>query len=243
MSACSVPAAAMPLPAKPGPCAFGMTGDTATALGAPDMQTPAPLLDDAAIRALFDTALAAARDWHAACPVQRGFAPWPDDLAYVPRAPVPVPGIAELIADPGEASDISRPLRDALLAIAPFVEWRLGYTEDEVGADFLRRYGWFELAGPEGHFHTLRTRITVGYWGRGLFYPRHQHEPEELYTVVSGHALFHADGEADLTLAPGQTRLHRANQPHALTTAQSPILTLVFWRGAGLAQPPRISAA
>lgn len=207
------------------------------------IDAPSPLVRAGDVRALFDTALAAARDWRAACPVQCDFAPWPDDLVYVPRAPAQVPGLAHLIADPGAAPEAARPLRDALLAIAPFAEWRLSYTEDEVGADFLRRFGWFELAGPEGHFHTLRTRITVGYWGPGLFYPRHQHEPEELYTVVSGRALFHADGEADRALAPGQTRLHRASQPHALTTTDSPVLTLVFWRGAGLAHPPRISAA
>lgn len=207
------------------------------------IDAPSPLLDAGDVRALFDAALAAARDWHGASPVQRGFAPWPEDLTYVSREPVQVPGLAHLVNDPGAASAASQALRDAILAIAPFVEWRLTYTEDEVGADFLQRFGWFELAGPEGHFVTNSARITVGFWGANLFYPRHQHEPEELYTIVSGAGLFHADGEDDCMLGPGATRVHGVNQPHAMTTTDAPILTLVYWRGAGLADPPRMTAA
>lgn len=207
------------------------------------IDAPSPLLDANDIRALFDVALLAARDWHATCPVQQGFAPWPEDLVYVSRDAVQIPGLAHMVHDPGAASEASRALRDAILAVAPFAEWRLTYTEDEVGADFLQRFGWFELAGPEGHFLTDHARITVGFWGANLYYPRHQHEPEELYTIVSGKALFHADGEEDQALGAGATRIHAANQPHAMTTSDSPILTLVYWRGAGLADPPRLTAA
>lgn len=207
------------------------------------IDAPSPLLDSGDVRDLFDRALAAARDWHAGCPVQREFAPWPEDLTYIPREPAQVPGLAHLVNDPGGTSDRSRALKDAILAIAPFAEWRLTYTEDEVGADFLQRFGWFELAGPEGHFLTTQARITVGFWAANLYYPRHQHEPEELYTVVSGTGLFHADGAPDRLLGPGETRLHEANQPHAMTTTDAPILTLVYWRGAGLADPPRMTAA
>ncbi|MEQ8877044.1 MAG: dimethylsulfonioproprionate lyase family protein [Phycisphaerales bacterium] len=207
------------------------------------INTPSPIVGTGDVRALFDTTLAAACDWHAACPVQHGFAPWPEDLEYAPRAPVQIPGLAHLVNDPGAASDGSRALRDAILAVAPFAEWRLTYTEEEVGADFLQRFGWFELAGPEGHFLTRQARITVGFWGANLFYPRHQHEPEELYTIVSGKAHFQADGAPDCLLGPGETRLHGVNQPHAMTTTDMPILTLVYWRGAGLADVPRMTAA
>ncbi|MEQ9259885.1 MAG: dimethylsulfonioproprionate lyase family protein [Roseovarius sp.] len=202
-----------------------------------------PEMSGADIRALFDTALEAARHWHAAYPVQSAFAPWPGALAYAERPAVSVPALAHLTADPGTATEPAALfLRDALLAIAPHAEWRLTYTEEEVGADFLQRFGWFELAGPDGHFLTHELRITVGFWGAGLFYPRHQHEPEELYTVVSGEALFHADGEADARLGSGATRLHLSNQPHALTTEAAPVLTLVYWRGDGLANDPRMTA-
>jgi len=192
-------------------------------------------------RALFDAALQAARDWHTALPAASEFTAWPDDLRYEGRPPAPQPAIAHLTRDPGTACDLSRPLRDAIVALAPYAEWRLTYTEDEVGADFLRRFGWFELAGPDGHFLTDKVRMTVGYWGPNLSYGRHHHKPQELYTVVSGSGLFMLDGDDTLTLGPGDTRLHPSDQPHALDTTDQPILTFVFWRGDGLADDPRMT--
>lgn len=192
-------------------------------------------------RAAFDAALSAARDWHAALPDAAAFCDWPADLRWQDRAPHPLPAADLVQTDPGAATPASAPLMTALQAIAPHVEWRHTYTLDEVGQDFLNRYGWFELAGPDGHFHSTQARITVGYWGPHLFYPRHQHGPEELYTVVSGAGLFRSDGDPDATLGPGQTRFHGIHQPHDMTTEQHPILTLVFWRGDGLDDTPRIT--
>ena len=193
-------------------------------------------------RALFDAALEAARNWHAALPAMQDFCVWPDDLQFVDRPAVERPVLAHLERDPGTANDRSRPLRDAIVALAPHLEWRLTYTEDEVGADFLQRFGWFELLGPDGHFLTDQVRMTVGYWGPNLHYGRHQHEPEELYTVVSGQGAFMLDGADTLTLGPGDTRLHPSNQPHALDTHDHPILTFVIWRGDGLANDPRMTS-
>ncbi len=192
-------------------------------------------------RACLTAALDAARDWHSALPAVSVFCPWPDDLKWADHSPTPGPAIALVQSNPGACIGAARPLLAALQAIAEDVEWRHSYTEDEVGRHFLDTFGWFELAGPTGHFITHQTRITVGYWGPGLNYPRHQHAPEELYTVVSGEAQFMADGEADCTLHTGDTRFHASNQPHAMITHASPVLTLVFWRGDGLADPPRMT--
>ena len=193
-------------------------------------------------RALFDAALDAARDWHATLPAARSFCDWPGDLIWQDKPAHSLPSAALVASDPGAASPASAPFLDALQALVPHAEWRHGYTADEVGQTFLDRFCWFELAGPHGHFISHQARLTIGYWGRDLFYPRHHHEPEELYTVVAGQALFHVDGEPDSTLSPGGTRLHAPNQPHALTTTDHPVLTFVFWRGAGLGEPPRLTA-
>lgn len=192
-------------------------------------------------RAALDALLAAARDWHGALPALREFEPWPDDLTYAARAPHPLPVIAHLQADPGTASARSHPLRDALVAAAPHIEWRHTYTEAEVGRDFLNRYGWFELAGPYGHYVSHQCRLTVGYWGPHLNYGWHQHAPEEIYSIVSGRALFRLDGAEDQELGPEQTRLHGSDQPHAMDTHDQPVLAFVMWRGDGLADAPRMS--
>lgn len=194
-------------------------------------------------RALFDEALDAAREWYGRDPVLQDFVTWPGELDFVARPAHPLPVIPHLQEHPGAATQQTRRLRDALVALAPHVEWRHTYTEDEVGADFLQRYGWFELAGPDGHFRSDALRMTVGYWGAGLFYPWHVHAPEELYTVVSGQALFESEGDEPGVLGAGQTRFHESLQPHALTTSKAPVLTLVYWRGEGLAEAPRLGAA
>ena len=192
-------------------------------------------------RAALDRLLHEAQSWHALLPDAQEFVAWPDDLTWQDRAASSVPAAQLVMNDPGKPLPTSTALLEALQAAAPHVEWRLSYSEADVGRDFLNRYGWFELAGPEGHFRSEKARITVGYWGPDLFYPRHHHVPEELYTVVSGAALFHADGEADTVLGPGNTRFHASNQPHAMTTQDSAILTLVFWRGDGLNADLRMS--
>lgn len=192
-------------------------------------------------RSRLAAALDAARDWHANLPEARAFCDWPDDLVWADLPPHPLPSAAHVLSNPGASGAGSDALLQALQAVVGDVEWRHTYTAEEVGQTFLDHFCWCELAGPEGHFLTDQARITVGYWGPGLFYPRHQHQPEELYTIVSGRALFHADGEADIWLAPGETRLHLSNQPHAMTTEADPVLTLVFWRGDGLANPPAIT--
>lgn len=192
---------------------------------------------------LFDDALSAVKAWHAALQPVHAFCPWPDDLRYEPRAPRSLPATELIRVAPGRTTPLSTPVVEAFQELSPYLEWRLTYTQDEVGRHFLNNYGWFELAGPEGHFITHQTRITVGYWGPGLDYPRHQHRAEELYTVLSGSALFKADGVPDRILKAEDTCLHLSDQPHAMMTHDSPILTLVFWRGEGLADAPALSAA
>ena len=199
-------------------------------------------------RELFDQALQAARAFHAANPALSGFQPWPDDITWAGRASVPAPCMDLVQTQAGDTACThshaaeTLALQQAITALVPHVEWRLTYTEEEVGADFLRRFGWFELVGPTGHFHSTQTRMTVGYWGDGLYYPWHEHEPEELYSILSGRAEFAAEGEDTLTLRPGDTRLHASLQPHAMTTSDQPILCFVLWRGEGLADDPRMAA-
>ena len=106
----------------------------------------------------------------------------------------------------------------------------------------MQDYGYHELYGPNGHFQTDQGRAYVGYWGRGLYYPWHRHEAEEIYAVVSGSGYFESQGAEAALLKMGDTRMHNSNQPHALTMTDGPILTFVLWRGAGMAGLPLMGA-
>lgn len=191
---------------------------------------------------VFEAALAEAQAWHAALPEARAFCPWPDDMTWAGRKPHALPATRHITQTPGATTAQSSAFLTAIQALIPHADWRHGYTAAQVGQDFLDRFCWCELAGPQGHFHSNQIRLTLAYWGPNLFYPRHHHAAEELYTVVSGEALFHADGTPVATLGPGQTRLHLTQQPHAMTTQDSAVLTCVFWRGGDLAEMPSLSA-
>ena len=45
------------------------------------------------------------------------------------------------------------------------LKWNTTYSENEVGTDFIKKYGWFDLIGPNGPFYMSGTRIMMGYWG------------------------------------------------------------------------------
>ena len=186
-----------------------------------------------------DLVLNAARELHASHPDLQAYAPWPEDLkpANLPARPVPA---TDIVAGNGpQGIDMTQPLIDAVRETAGLASWKRTYTEEEVGAEFLSRYGYYELFGPTGHYHTTALRGYIGYWGHGLHYDWHSHEAEELYLCLSGEAEFHR-ADNSLTLRPGETRAHQSWQSHAMTTHDHPILTFVLWRGPGLAGLPRM---
>jgi mannose-6-phosphate isomerase-like protein (cupin superfamily) len=192
--------------------------------------------------------IAFARAYHAltmlvaSTPALLGFAGWPLALpAQKPARPIPAAEILKAWAE--GHTDATLATRDAIRDLTDYADWQLTYTEDEVGQDFLNRYGWFELVGPEGHYRSDEIRAYIAYWGENLYYPWHLHEAEELYFILAGEALFEAEGDDPVTLRPGDIRIHRSNQPHQMTTGDSPVLALVLWRGAGLTGSPRMGTA
>ncbi|WP_260003188.1 dimethylsulfonioproprionate lyase family protein [Leisingera caerulea] len=195
-----------------------------------------------------EQSLAFARAYHqltlliAATPPLIQFAGWPMALPAEKPAPRKIPAADLLKSWADGHTGVTLSLRDAVRGITDYADWQQTYTEEEVGAEFLSRYGYFELVGPSGHFQSNEVRAYIAYWGENLYYPWHQHEAEELYYIIAGEALFEAAGMPPQILRAGDTRLHTSNQPHAMTTAGSPVLALVLWRGAGLTGLPRMSA-
>lgn len=185
-------------------------------------------------------AFEAVRDLVGETPDLAAFAQWPDAVVYEGSTIKTVPAADILHAWNVGRGDAAGRLHEAIRGLAHHVAWRQSYTEAEVGADFLARYGWFELIGPGGFYRSGNYRAYIGFWDHGLHYPWHLHEAEELYYVISGEAEFEAEGETPATLGPGDTRHHAGYQPHAMTTRDAPVLTLVLWRGPGLTGSPRM---
>lgn len=188
--------------------------------------------------AAFEEARDAARALIEGVPALATFAPWPADAVLRAGAPVSVPARAQFLADKSEVAPDATRFLAAARAVAHDVEWRRSYTGEQVGEAMVERYGWFELVGPRGHFHSAQGRVFLAYFGPGLRYPWHWHEAEEIYYVVAGGAEFEAEGRAPRHLGPGDACVHLSNQPHAMTTHDVPLITLALWRGAGLAGYP-----
>lgn len=186
------------------------------------------------------TVLAAARALHDTRADLQTFAHFPDWAPSVNLAPQPIPAVPLVAGCTAADHPETRALALAVRAAAPLASWEQTYSEAEVGRDFLNRYGYFELLGPTGHFHSRSLRGYIAYWGPGLDYGWHAHAAEELYLCLAGAAEFHAEGRAPRILRPGESLVHDANQPHAMRTTDSPILTWVLWRGQDLGGQARM---
>jgi mannose-6-phosphate isomerase-like protein (cupin superfamily) len=179
-------------------------------------------------------ALKAAEALHRSTPELQEFAPWPDDLRDTDFTPHTIPA-TELVANcTAPDTEATRAFIEAIKALAPHAAWKRTYTEDEVGAEFLSRYGYFELYGPTGMARSDSARAYVGYWGENLVYDWHHHEAEALYFTLAGAATFMAENEDSAFVTPGQSRQHTSHQPHAMATGAGPILTYIVWRGPGM---------
>lgn len=177
-----------------------------------------------------------------ATPALLSFRSLPDAPARRDKPARPVPALAQLARDvpSPSASEAGAVLGQAVIDAADRIDWLLTYTEDQVGADFLARYGWFELLGLTGHFQSDEMVAFIAYWGPGLRYPWHRHEAEEVYAVVDGGCVFEAEGRPARSVTAGETSHHAPWQPHALRTVDQPVLTLVLQAGAGLNDVPEL---
>ncbi len=161
------------------------------------------------------------------------------DLPLELPTPKRLPVVALLPSVSTCPSDKTQSMVAALDAAKDVLEWQRSYTEaDGFDADYLARYGWFNLVSPEGPYVSDTLRISVGYWGTGLYYKEHWHEPEEYYLVLGGHATFLSEGQVSRDCGPGDIIYHKSNQPHAIDITPGPLLAMAVWRGKGLVVKP-----
>lgn len=190
---------------------------------------------------LYDV-LEAARQVHQAHPELSAFGAWPSDLSVMHAHPSHIAAADQVREFEVKGSQLTQRLVAAVQGTTHLAHWKQTYTEDEVGADFLARYGYYELFGPTGHFYSTQLRGYIGYWGAGLNYDWHSHQAEELYLTLAGGAVFKSAEDAAF-VGPDQTRMHSSWESHAMVTTDQPILTFVLWRGAGMGDLPRMDAA
>jgi len=167
-----------------------------------------------------------------------------DEHAEVALPPQNLPATRHLAELADLACPATLPIVEAVINAAPHLHWRQSYTPDDPGFDthYLENYAWINLIAPSGPFVSDDLRLSVGYWGKGLHYPNHWHEPEEIYLTLAGEARYISEGRADVLGGPGATICHYSNQPHAADMANAPLLAVAFWRGKNLEAKPGLPA-
>ena len=179
---------------------------------------------------VFADLIKAAREAHGRLPGLAGFCEFPDDLTEAPVTPRHFPCAALMEADATLRKAGTDPLAKAFLAGSPHAHWRETYADTDIGQDFMDRFGCYCLIGPGGAWRSEKMLGFVVYMPPKLWYPRHHHPAEELYTVLHGEAEFLREGEANETLGPGESSFHASNQPHAMETHDHPVMAYVVWR-------------
>ena len=129
-------------------------------------------------------------------------------------------------------SDVAsnKKIHKIISSLSFYVKWENGYTEKDVNKNFLNNYGFFEFIGPTGHFKTSEMALYVNYLDKNTLYPLHNHEAEELYFIISGEAKFENNNGDYEILTSNKTRFHKSFEPHAITTNNKQILSLVIWK-------------
>lgn len=155
-------------------------------------------------------------------------------LPYVAEKSNMLPAVPLLAGIAAQCSPATQALTQAIIDGANHLRWQQSYSADQVGQAYLERYGWFNLISPDGPFVSTELRVSIGFWGQGLYYPEHWHEPEEKYCVLAGGAEFMAKGRSPRLVKAGGIVHHESNQPHAMDMKDSALLALAIWRGGAL---------
>ena len=163
-------------------------------------------------------------------------APLPGPDAYRDVPPVRLPVIDHLAESRKWTTPEYSEIIEDIIEGAEHFHWRSSYSPSDEGIDedFIARYGYFNLVSPDGPYLCRDYRITIAFWGAGLKYPEHNHDPEEVYAVIAGDVEFRAEGRAPVQVGPGGVVRHAPRQMHATDMIPGPMLAVVGWRGENL---------
>jgi quercetin dioxygenase-like cupin family protein len=151
-----------------------------------------------------------------------------------PTAPKQIPVCQHL--DAALAAAQTSPFHNIASAIAPIANaaaWTQNpnYVARPPSSSFLDNYGYVEWVGPGRAINSASIRVGILMLGPATEYPEHNHPAEEVYHVISGHALWSKAGAPWHQIPPGTAIHHAPHVPHATKTLAEPLLALYCWSG------------
>jgi quercetin dioxygenase-like cupin family protein len=156
------------------------------------------------------------------------------DAIPAPTTPKTLPVCQHL--DAALAAAEAAPLHSIATAIAPLAHTSVwtqnpNYVAQPPSPSFLKNYGYVEWVGPGRAIHSATIRVGILMLGPATEYPEHHHPTEEVYHVISGHALWSKSSEPWHQHPPGAAIHHAPHVPHATKTLAEPLLALYCWSG------------
>lgn len=130
----------------------------------------------------------------------------------------------------------TRGLMDSLVRERASRNWEQSYTKSDkaVGDDMLAKYGFAEIIGERGPFVSARVRAGIGVFGKGINYPPHRHQAEEIYVVLAGSADFRFGDTAPAKYSVGNLIHVPPQMIHGFTTGKEPLVVFYLWKGGDL---------
>ncbi len=121
-------------------------------------------------------------------------------------------------------------IMDVLSHLIPNLAWHHGYDESEMPGELAANFGVADVIGPYGLVSSFRFKLGVVLLAPQTWYPPHAHPSPEIYYILSGEAEWHTGGTKSVK-GGGSMVLHGSNEPHAMLTGKTPLLTVYTWRG------------
>jgi mannose-6-phosphate isomerase-like protein (cupin superfamily) len=131
--------------------------------------------------------------------------------------------------------------RRHLASLAGHLPWTDG--KFPMPGPFAERYAYVEIVGPTGVLAHDGFRFGLYLQCSNSFYPSHCHAAEELYFVLSGIAQWRRGDGPFAAQDVGSAIRHRPWEPHAMQTADEPLLAIWAWVGDIRTEAYKIDAA
>ena len=162
---------------------------------------------------------------------------WPEVEYGLPCSPRPLPVLHYLPRVMTCTAPATESLAAQMIAEVAKLDWRQSFTAG-MSDGFLANYGWTEIIGPRGPI--VADRLACGFLllGPRTAFPSHRHAAEELYVPLAGTAFWQRGRRPYAPCPPGQMLHHSPWLPHAVRTADEPLLALYVWRGDALMHAP-----
>jgi len=165
---------------------------------------------------------------------------WGEDWRDVPAASLPVADILEDIVS-SRLDSCAPNARELLRTFSRHnrrLHWEQSYRKQDglVPDAMLDGYGFAEVIGLRGPFVSERIRAGIGIWGPRIGYPKHRHDAEEVYILLSGSAEFEFDEGSRLTANAGEVVHVEPNRWHGFRTRDENLVVYYLWQAGDLRQ-------